>query len=137
VPFAAFPLTSEINSAEDLSRYNDIYDFRNFEIVDTTILPYSTLLLLHDTEHHELVLLQAEKYLVYPRYRFILNPQPIFSDRIMAVDDLVYKMDVRAMDRRLVVDQRLSLDHSTILFLFSGLLCVLLFTRSVIIKSIK
>jgi hypothetical protein len=137
VPVTAFPLRSEINNIDDLSRYNDIYDFRNFKIVDTKTLPYSTLFLLHDTEHQELLLLQAEKYLVYSRYRFILNPQPIFSDRSMALDDFVYKMDVRAMDRRLVVDRHFSPNHNTIAFLLLGLLCILLLVRSVAIKFVE
>ncbi len=118
VPFVAFPLTDEINSTEDLSRYNDKPDFSNYEIVDTKTLPYSTLFLLHDIEHQELLLLQAEKYPVYSRYRFILNTQPIFSDSSMAIDDFVYRMDVKAIDRKLVVDQRFLPDINTILVFF-------------------
>ena len=131
IPFTAFPIgggemTGIKNQTTLLSRYNNSYDFNSCEIIDVKTLPYSVLFLLQDTENNELLLLQAEKYMIYSRYRLIFNPQPLYTDRIDARDDLFYKIDVSLSGNKLTAEQR----FSPSLTLISASLCYLILILS-------
>ena len=128
VPFTAFPISgNEVIDSENqvilLSKYNNSYDFSNCEIVDVETLPYSMMFLLRDAEADEMLLLQAEKYAIYTRYRLIFNPQPIYTDRIDTRDDLFYKIDVTLSGSKLTAEQRFSPSPHIILFSLCGLGC--------------